>query len=290
MKVNLLTLIKQTLQEFARNNMTRLDAALAYYVFASFFPLLLIFVASVGLALNYQLGMAQDAHRYVIETVSSELPPAMALLEQNMHDMQQNRGILGLVGLLTGIWAASNIFVLLENAFNVIFDAVPAQMNFKTNLKSRLRAILIVLLLALLMGGSLIFGSALSMLPSFGYDLPGGHFLAWLLNLAISLSLTTFVFAALFKYIPNKVVTWKAALIGGIFSSLAWQVGRELLTWWLGNQTGMTVSAVVGSVFGVLALIYYGSQILMLGAQLTATYDKLVHQGVEAVKLGLVEN
>ena len=127
MNVNLLTLFKLTLQEFTRNNMTRLDAALAYYVFASFFPLLLIFVASVGLALNYELGMAQDARRYVIETVSSELPPAMALLEQNMHDMQQNRGILGLVGLLTGIWAASNIFVLLENAFNVIFDAVPAE-------------------------------------------------------------------------------------------------------------------------------------------------------------------
>ena len=289
MNVNLLTLFKQTLQEFARNNMTRLDAALAYYVFASFFPLLLIFVASVGLALNYQLGMAEDARRYVIETVSSELPPAMQLLQHNMDDMEHNRGILGVVALLTGIWAASNIFVLLENAFNVIFDTVPAEMNWKTNLKSRLRAILIVLLLALLMGGSLIFGTLLSMVESFGHYLPGGHFLAWLLNLAISLSLTMFVFAALFKYIPNKFVTWKAALIGGMFSSLAWQLGRELLTWWLGSRTDMTVSAVVGSVFGVLALIYYGSQILMVGAQLTATYDKLAHRGVELADDGSIE-
>ena len=273
--MNFLLLIKQSIQAFTRNNITRLDAALAYYVFASFFPLSLILVSLVGVALTLQMGMAEDARQYVIQTVSSELPPAMELLEHNMHDMEQNSGIVGLIGVLTGIWAASNIFVLLENAFNVIFEAGPAKMDWKSNLKRRLRAIVIVFLLALLMLGSLLFATFLSIAKSWASSLPGGYFWAWLFNCSLSLLVTTLLFAALFKYLPRKLVTWKAAFIGGIFSSTAWLIGRELLTWWLGNRADMTVSNLIGSVLAFLALIYYASQVLMFGAQLTATYDKL---------------
>lgn len=276
--MTIITLIKQSMQAFARNNRTRLDAALAYYIFASFFPLSLIFVSLVGVALSYQMGMAEDARQYVIETVSSELPPAMALLEHNMHDMEDNSGVVGIIGLLTGIWAASNIFVLLENAFNVIFDAVPAKMDWKKNVKSRLRAIAIVFLLALLMLASLLFGTFLSVAKSWASFLPGGYFWAWLFNCSLSLILTALLSAALFKYLPRKEVTWQAAFIGGIFSASAWQIGRELLTWWLGNGADMTVSNLIGSVLAFLALIYYASLVLMFGAQLAATYDTLTQQ------------
>jgi membrane protein len=277
MSVGVLTIGKQTWQSFSRNKGTRLGAALAYYTFASFFPLLLVLISLIGIILSFNIGGAHDASVVVIDTISKELPAATPLVKQNFQQTEQNSGIIGLIGLLTGLWAASNIFAQLEDAFVEIYDVPPETRNWKKTLKARAKAASIVLLLALLMVSSLVFSTVLKTADELVGLLPGGGYWVWLLNLGLSLGLTALVFAVLFEYLPDKVVTWTAALIGGMFTSLTWQIGRELLTAWLGNSGGATAGTVVGSVLAFLALIYYAWQILLLGAQLTATYDDLVH-------------
>ncbi len=107
--------------------------------------------------------------------------------------------------------------------------------------------------------------------------LPGGGVWIWVFNLLLSLTLSSVVFGALFKYLPDKPVSWKAAIIGGIFTSITWQVGREVLTWWLGQNQSITAGTVVGSALAFLILVYYASLILLFGAELTSTYDELVN-------------
>lgn len=277
MSVSVLAIGKQTWQSFNRNKGTRLAAALAYYTFASFFPLLLVLISLIGIILSFNIGGAHDASLVVIEMVSKELPAAAPLVKQNFQQTEQNSGIIGLIGLLTGLWAASNIFAQLEDAFVEIYHVPPETRNWKKTLKARGKAASIVLLLALMMVSSLVFSTVLQTADEWVGALPGGGYWVWLLNLGLSLALTALVFAVLFKYLPDKVVTWKAALIGGMFTSLTWQIGRELLTTWLGNGSGPTAGSVVGAVLAFLALIYYAWQILLLGAQLTATYDDLVN-------------
>jgi membrane protein len=272
------TLAKETWKEFGKDNITRLGAALAYYTFTSFFPLLLVLISLIGIALSLGLGPAEEARQYVLDMVTRSLPAARDLLAETFRDTEENSGTLGLAGLLTGLWAASNIFAQIEESFNVIYDVVPRDRSFVEKLKARGQAALIVVLIALLMLGSLVFGTVIQTAQSFAQSLPGGVFFGWLLNLLISLTLSSLVFAALFKYIPDKPVTWKAALVGGIFTSLTWQIGRELLTWWLGRSSdSVTAGTVVGSVLAFLVLVYYASQILLFGAQVTATYDQLVN-------------
>lgn len=271
------TILKKTWQMYGENNISRLGAALSYYTFASFFPLLLVLIALVGLIVNLGVGAAQDAELYVMETVAKELPAAGAVVEANIEQLKESSGTIGLIGLLTGLWAASNIFAQLQEAFDIIYGVKNRQQTWKDQITSRAQAASIVLLIALLMITSLVFSAFLNTARSFVATLPGGGYSIWLLNLSLSLGLTAGVFALLFKYIPNKVVTWKAALIGGLFTSITWQVGRELLTWWLGRSAGPTAGTLVGSVLAFLALIYYAAQILMLGAQLTAIYDEVVN-------------
>ncbi|MBA3533974.1 MAG: YihY/virulence factor BrkB family protein [Ardenticatenales bacterium] len=272
------TLAKETWREFGDDHLTRLGAALAYYTFTSFFPLMLVLISLIGIALSFNLGPAENAQQYVMDMVSKNLPAAKQLLTETFNDTEQNSGTLGLAGLLTGLWAASNIFAQLEESFNTIYDVAPRKRSFIDTMKARGQAALIVVLIAVLMIGSLLFGTALQAAESFAQSLPGGVFFGWLLNLLISLTLSSLVFAALFKYIPDKPVSWKAAIIGGVFTSITWQIGRELLTWWLGRSSdSVTAGTVVGSVLAFLVLIYYASQILLFGAQVTATYDQLAN-------------
>lgn len=271
------TILKKTWQMYGENNISRLSAALSYYTFASFFPLLLVLIALVGMVVNLGVGMASDAELYVTETVAKELPAAGAVVEANIQQLKESSGTIGLIGLLAGLWAASNIFAQLQGAFDIIYGVQEREQTWKDQIISRAQALFIVILIALLMITSLVFSTFLNMARSFVATLPGGGYSIWLLNLSLSLGLMAGVFALLFKYIPSKLVTWKAALIGGLFTSITWQIGRELLTWWLGRSAGPTAGTLVGSVLAFLALIYYAAQILMLGAQLTATYDEVVH-------------
>ena len=270
-------ILKTTWQKYGENNISRLGAALSYYTFASFFPLLLVLIALVGMIVNLGIGIAADTELYVTQVVAKELPAAGAVLEANIQQLKESSGTIGLIGLLTGLWAASNIFAQLQEAFDIIYGVDDLEQTWKDRLISRAQATLIVVLIALLMISSLALSTFLNTARSFVSSLPGGGYNLWLLNLGLSLGLMAGVFALLFKYIPNKLVTWKAAIIGGLFTSITWLIGRELLTWWLGRSAGPTAGTVVGSVLAFLALIYYAAQILMLGAQLTATYDEVVN-------------
>ncbi len=277
MNVSVVTLAKKTWQEFGDDNVSRLAAALAYYTFTSFFPLLLVLIAIIGIALSFNIGAAEDARTFVINSISGTIPTARDLLAQSIQETEENRWTLGVAGLLTGLWAASNIFAQLEDAFNVIFDVVNKEQEWKDMAITRGRAALMVVLIGVLMIVSLTFSTMLATADELVRTLPRGGIFAWLLNIGISLSIMALMFSALFKFIPDKTVTWKAALIGGVFTSVTWQVGREVLALWFGNSGGVTAGTVIGSVLAFLGLIYYASMILLMGAEVTATYDELVN-------------
>lgn len=277
MNVSVVTLAKTTWQEYGDDNVSRLAAALAYYSFTSFFPLLLVLIAIIGIALSLNIGAAEDARTFVINAVSGTIPTARDLLAQSIQETEENSWTLGVAGLLTGLWAASNIFAQLEDAFNVIFDVMDKEQSWKDMAIARGRAALMVVLIGVLMVMSLTFSTLLATADEFVRTLPAGGIFAWLLNIGLSLTIMALMFSALFKFIPNKTVTWKAALIGGVFTSVTWQVGREVLALWFGNSGGVTAGTVVGSVLAFLGLIYYASMILLMGAEVTATYDELVN-------------
>ncbi len=278
MDVSITTLAKETWKEYGNDQSARMGAAFAYYTFVSFFPLLLVLIALVGIALSFGFGPAEGARQYVLDTVTQNLPAARDVIAESFSDTESNRGTLGLAGLLTGLWAASNIFAQLEESLNIIFDVAPRKTSFIQKMKNRAIAAGIVVLMAVLMIGSFLFSTVLATADSFVAALPGGPAIASVFHIVLSIALTGAVFAMLFRFIPDKPVSWKAALIGGLFSAVAWQIGRELLTWWLGrDDASVTAGTVVGSVLAFLALVYYASQILMFGAQLTATYDEIVN-------------
>ncbi len=277
MDISPIELGKKTFKEFGADKVTNLAAALAYYAFTSFFPLLLVLISLVGIALSFGVSAAEGARDYVLNAVSSNLPAARDVIEQSFQETSQSGGTLGFIGLLTGLLTASGVFAQLDEAFNIIYDIVPRDKSWKDKIKARLQAASIVIFLALLLLGSLIFSTFLATAQGIVQSWPGGGVLAWGLNLGLSLVLTGGVFALLYKMVPDRPVTWKAAIWGGLITSVTWQIGREVLTWWLGRQGGVTAGTVVGSVLAFLVFIYYGAIIVLLGAEITATYDELAN-------------
>lgn len=94
-----------------------------------------------------------------------------------------------------------------------------------------------------------------------------------------SLELTLLVggVSALYRFVPNTQVPWPHALVGGLWVTVATEVARQLLTYYLGHMP--TYSAVYGAFATVpilLVWIYTAWVIVLSGAVLVASLPSLL--------------
>jgi membrane protein len=94
-----------------------------------------------------------------------------------------------------------------------------------------------------------------------------------------SLELTLLVggVSALYRFVPNTQVPWPHALVGGLWVTVATEVARRLLTYYLGHMP--TYSAVYGAFATVpilLVWIYTAWVIVLSGAVLVASLPSLL--------------
>lgn len=272
MKFSIISLLRKTWHSYSTHGTARIGAALSFYAFLSFFPIILILLSLLGAALQFNITPALDAQAYVIAYIAINLPTARTLLVQNLADVTQNSAGLGVIGAVVGLWTASNIFAALDEAFDVIFE-VNRRRTWRSYARSRTKAILSVILLGLLLIFSLIVSTFIRPAEVWLTTLPYGVQLLAGFNGLIGFSVSAGIFTLLYKIMPRRKVAWSAALMGGLFTSLVWQVGRDLLSWWLRQANTALAGSVIGSVLAFLILVYFGWQVVLLGAELAANLD-----------------
>jgi membrane protein len=77
--------------------------------------------------------------------------------------------------------------------------------------------------------------------------------------------------AALFHYVPNTPVRWRHALAGGVFVSIAFEVAKKCLGWYLASVPSYTNIYGAFAVVPILLIwIYLGWVIVLLGAVIAA--------------------
>jgi membrane protein len=83
--------------------------------------------------------------------------------------------------------------------------------------------------------------------------------------------ITTLLFAAFYRILPDVEITWRDVFIGAAFTSLLFGVGVLLLSIYFRFYTASFTGA-AGSLVVLLLWFYYSSQIFMYGAEFTYMY------------------
>ena len=101
----------------------------------------------------------------------------------------------------------------------------------------------------LLLGASLSFASELSPLTGLlGREAP---FLRTLLLVIVSVSLSTLAFSLLYLTVPNRVVDWRDAAIGGAVAAIAFEITRRLFTFFIVQGPSSNYKVVYGALAAV---------------------------------------
>jgi membrane protein len=273
MPANAWNLLKQSAVEFVEDDALSRGASIAFYTVTSIPPVLLIVMAIAGLVFG------EDAARNAIAAQLSGLMGAQsAELLQDAVKNASNRtsGIVAtIVGVATFVLTASGMFGEMQSTLNMIWKAKPRGTTVSRLIRARAASLGLVGTLGFLLIVSLAISAALS---AFGdlvdAYLPFGTAILTSVNIVISLVLISFLFAVIYKVLPDVALQWRDVLVGAIATAVLFTIGKSLIGWYIGRSTVASAYGAAGALFVVLLWIYYSAQIFLFGAEFTKIYAR----------------
>ena len=207
------------------------------------------------------------------DLVGAEGAEAIQTMVQNAS--KPGSGILAsIIGFAVLIFGASTVAAELKASLDQVWNKKPAEnAGIKELVTQRSYALVVVLGCGFLLLVSLAVSSALAAAGSFvGNMLPVPEFVLHILNLAVGIAVITGVFAVMFKYLPDANIQWRDVLLGALFTSVLFSIGKLLIGLYLGKASFGSTYGAAGSLVIVLVWVYYSSQILFFGAEFTQVY------------------
>lgn len=269
---NLRDLVTETFSEWSDDKASRLAAALSYYTIFSVAPLLIIAIAVAGLVFGRKAATEQLVGE-IRDLVGNDGAQVIQSILQNAS--KTTSGILATcIGVVTLLVGASGAFGQLQDSLNTIWEVKPkAGRGVKGVLRDRFLSFSMVLLIGFLLMVTLLLSAFLSGVGKYLADmLPMSSFVLQAINFAISLGVTSFLFALIFKVLPDAYIRWRDVWVGAAVTALLFSLGRFLIGLYLGRSSVSSAYGAAGSLVVLLLWIYYSAQILLLGAEFTQVY------------------
>jgi membrane protein len=274
-------LLKDTFREWREDGANRLAAALAYYTTFSLAPLLVLVIAIAGLVGGQDAAQTQTMAQ-VEDLLGAEGREFVEGMIESASQPETGRAAT-FIGAVTLLFGALGVFGELQNSLNTIWEVKPKPArNWLDGIRRfvvrRLLSFTMVLGIGFLLLASLVISAAVSALGEYiGNRWPMAHQginVRWLelIHFIISFLVITFLFAMIFKFLPEIKIPWKDVWLGAAVTSALFSLGKFLIGLYLGrSEVGNTFGA-AGSMAILLIWVYYSAQILFFGAEFTQVY------------------
>jgi membrane protein len=260
-------LCKTAIYSWLDDHAPTMGAAIAYYMVFSLAPILVMVIGVAGLVFG-----KEAAEGALFGQLAGLIGPESAEAVQAMlrSASGEESGIIATaVGIGTLIIAATAVFGQLQLALNVIWKAPGnASLSVWHLLKSRLLSLSLILVIGFLLLVSLVISTALAAFSYYlDWILPGLATILHIVNLLLSFSFTTVLFAMMFKILPDKPVEWEEVWVGAAIAAILFTVGKHLISLYIGSSNMASTYGAAGALIIVLVWVYYSAQILLLGAE-----------------------
>ena len=100
-----------------------------------------------------------------------------------------------------------------------------------------------------------------------------------IVNAVISLGLITGLCAVIFKMVPDIKIAWCDVWVSAFVTAVLFTIGKLLLGLYIGEMAVTSVFGAAGALVGLVIWVYYSSQIVFLGAELTEVYSRRFGKG-----------
>lgn len=264
--------LSDALHEFFENDLTVSAAAISYYAMLMLFPLLIV-MFGVGESI---VG-ADEIRHLLVDRMLAYLPGMREFVRQNVEQAKDvPTGAVVSCWILIA-WALLWIFTIIEKAINKIWGA--PQRAF---LHGRTRSLAMIGVVGMLLLTSTMLAALISFVQAAATHLPLTALPATLrpftgvaAQAAVAVTsfvVTTVMFAAIYKFMPNAEIAWMEVAPGAVITGLAWEGLKNVFAFLLPRFLE-EYRLLYGSAWLALLLltwVFMSSVVMLFGAQLTA--------------------
>ena len=278
-------IFKGAFNGFSDDKVLKLSGSLAYTMVFSMGPLILIIITTS----SFFFGREAIEGR-IYGQLEGFLGHDTAL---QLQDIIKHAAISGkstfatVVGIVFLIIGATGIFSEIQDSINMIWGLKPKpKKGWVAFLKNRFLSFSVIIGLGFLLLVSLAVSAVVE---AFGNHLknlfPGvSTILLYVVNLLISIGISGFIFAVIYKVLPDAEIKWKDVWIGSLATTLLFLLGKFGISFYISKSNVGSTYGTAGSLVVLLLWIYYSSVILYFGAEFTKSYAILYGDPIKPAK------
>lgn len=262
--------VKRVFTEAREDNITGEGAKVAYYLFLSLFPLILVVFSLTGI-----LG-GDAAFQWIMARIQAAAPPAMAdyLAGFVRQITGQSRPDILSLGLLLTLWAASGGFAAFADGLNTMYDLRETRSWWK----KRLTALgLLLASVVLLIGGTAAILAGPTIVRAVG--LPAlWNALRWPIAFALLVALLWMIYLLL----PNRDQSGAKGktLVGAVIGAGLWLIATAGFRYYIANFSSYSETyGFVGGVIVLMLWLYLTAVVTLLGGEVAAVLERPARGG-----------
>jgi membrane protein len=266
-------ILRRSVAGWWNDNVPRLGASLAYYTLFALAPILVVAIAIGGLVFGPEAVRGE-----IVGQIQGLIGREGAEAVQAMLEGASRPGssiAATVAGIITFFLGATGAFLELQTALNAIWHVEPKSDGsyWRVLVMQRVISFGLVVALGFLLLTSLLVSAALAAIHRYmGNAFPGVVVLWEALNVIVSLTVITLLFALIYKVLPDVKLSWRDVWIGALVTAGLFSIGRLVIGLYLGTASIASTYGAAGSVVVILIWVYYSAQIILLGAEFTRAY------------------
>jgi membrane protein len=265
--------IKKAGVGFVNDNITKLSGSLAFYMVFAMGPMLLIIITISSIFLGRE-AVEGKVYGQIEGFVGHDTALQLQQIIQHAFISGKNKlaTIIGFIALLIG---ATSVFAEMQDSINIIWGikAKPKE-GWLAWLKNRVLSFSVIISLAFLLlvslGVSALVEGFTNHLKGMFPDLTLTVF--YILNQILTISTSAFIFAVIFKVLPDANIKWKDVIVGALTTTFLFLLGKFGISFYISKSNIGTTYGTAGSLIVLLLWIYYSAMILYFGAEFTKAY------------------
>lgn len=274
-------LLKEAGNNFIDDNAPKLSASLAYYTIFSIGPLLLVVVTLLGVFYE-QSKVTNQIFDQLSLLVGKSGADQLKSIMQNINT-SSGTGTLKIIGIVVLVFGATGIFTEIQGSINFIWSikAKPKR-GWLKYITDRLLSFSLIIGIGFLLLVTLMVNLIMDVIMGRLQLFMGDTYTIVLqgINIILLFAVVTFLFAVIYKVLPDAHIAWKDSLVGAAFTGLFFLIGKFLITYYIASSTSINAYGAAASLIILLSWVYYSSIILYFGAEFTKAYAMKFGKGI----------
>lgn len=267
----LIKILKETIQGFGDDNVTRLSASLAYATLFSMIPFL-SFLITIGTFFNMDL--ASQLYVQLQPIVGMEAVEQLKSIIQNAEKTDSST-FATIVTLGVTIFGATAIFAEMQGSLNTIWGIKPVpKKSWLKYIQNRLLSFSIILVFAFILLITFTITNVISNLSGrFMSNYPDvAESFVKIVGMMVNIGVTTCIFVLIFKILPDAKIKSKDVFVGALVTTILFIVGQWAISLYIGIAHVGTVYGAAAFIAIFITWIYYSAIIIYIGAEFTEAW------------------